>query len=238
MLLTKARLRLGAFFLGLALVLAALLLLLHNKGQDKRAAGSSQRALAGLCAVSSDGQTAGAFSEAPAKEAGRDSGVTAEPPGRITGGLPAKQEASSATAMPVIELDGHAYIGYVSIPAIDLELPVLADCDREGLKIAPCRQFGSIDTDDLTIAGHNYDSQFGKLQLLQVGDRVTLTDVAGRVRHYLVAGRELVAASALEAVRNSSWDMTLYTCSYGGRQRLLIRCRSGSAEPAGKFRLN
>ncbi|NLC89244.1 MAG: sortase [Clostridiaceae bacterium] len=233
MLLTKARLRLAAFFLGLALVVAALLLLLHNKGQDKRAAGCSQRALAGLCAVSSDGQTAGAFSEPPAKEGGLDSGLTAEPPGRICGGLPVKQEAGagSATAMPVIELDGYAYIGYLSIPTIDLELPVLADCDRQGLKIAPCRQFGSIDTDDLTIAGHNYDSHFGKLKLLQAGDRVIFTDVEGRAECFVVCAKEVLAATAVEKVRNNGWALTLYTCTYGGHQRLLVGCRSGSAAP-------
>ena len=35
------------------------------------------------------------------------------------------------------ESDGHAYIGTLSLPALELELPVMADWDYPSLKIAP-----------------------------------------------------------------------------------------------------
>ena len=50
--------------------------------------------------------------------------------------------------LPVVELDGCEYVGCVEIPALEVELPVMADWNYDRLKIAPCRQFGSSRTDD------------------------------------------------------------------------------------------
>ena len=41
--------------------------------------------------------------------------------------------------MPTMEIDGQAYIGVLSIPALDLELPVIGEWSYPRLKIAPCR---------------------------------------------------------------------------------------------------
>ena len=79
--------------------------------------------------------------------------------------------------MPVVMLDGYEYVGYVEIPALELKLPVMSDWDYNRLTLAPCRQFGSSRTDDLVIAAHNYESHFGHLKDLSVGDAVTFTDM-------------------------------------------------------------
>jgi sortase A len=76
--------------------------------------------------------------------------------------------------MTVREIDGQDYIGYLSIPALDLELPVMSSWDEERLKIAPCRHFGSTWNDNLVIAGHNYKRHFGFLSKLERGDGVFL----------------------------------------------------------------
>ena len=48
-----------------------------------------------------------------------------------------------APELPVTEIDGYGYVGYLSIPKLELELPVMSEWDYARLKIAPCRQFGS-----------------------------------------------------------------------------------------------
>ena len=73
--------------------------------------------------------------------------------------------------MPAETINGYDYIGVLEIPALNLTLPIMADWDYDRLKIAPCRQFGSVETNDLVIAGHNYKTHFGYLDQLQVGTR-------------------------------------------------------------------
>ena len=76
---------------------------------------------------------------------------------------PAIDYSSLDPELPVVELDGYEYVGYVSIPAIGIDLPVMSEWSYPKLKISPCRQFGSSRTDDLVIAAHNYESHFGKI---------------------------------------------------------------------------
>ena len=126
--------------------------------------------------------------------------------------------------MKVVEIDGYGYIGYLTIPSLELELPVMDDWDYERLKIAPCRQFGSTKSDDIVIAGHNYSRHFGNLQKLKAGDEVIFTDMEGAVNIYEVATVDILPPTAVEEVKNGGYDLTLYTCTYGGRERVTVFC--------------
>lgn len=126
--------------------------------------------------------------------------------------------------LPVVELDGCEYVGYVEIPTLEVELPVMADWDYDRLKIAPCRQFGSSRTDDLVIAAHNYQTHFGRLKELQEGDTVRFTDMEGVVNTYAVAKCETLQPTEVDAVQNSGYDLVLYTCTLGGRTRVTVFC--------------
>ena len=53
----------------------------------------------------------------------------------------------------VINVRGNDYIGIIEIPALNLELPIMSEFTYDKLKIAPCRYFGSIRTNDLVICG-------------------------------------------------------------------------------------
>ena len=78
----------------------------------------------------------------------------------------------STPQMRTVNIDGYDYIGYLSFPTLDTELPVMSGWSKAGLKIAPGRYYGSVYTGDLVIAGHNYRTGFGKLKLLRQGDPV------------------------------------------------------------------
>jgi len=121
-------------------------------------------------------------------------------------------------------VDGYGYIGYLSIPALELELPIMSDWDPARLKKAPCRQFGSVSGGDLVIAGHNYKSHFGPLYQLNVGEQVVFTAMDGTVYLYEVGTVSTVAATAVEEVKNSDWDLVLYTCTPSGQERVAIGC--------------
>lgn len=137
---------------------------------------------------------------------------------------PSDSEEMLSPELPVVMLDGYDYIGVISIPAIDIKLPVMSDWSYPKLKISPCREFGSSRTDDLVIAAHNYESHFGKLGSVSVGDNVIFTDMDGVENHYIVQKTDILQPTDVDAVEHSGYDLVLYTCTYGGKTRITVFC--------------
>lgn len=122
------------------------------------------------------------------------------------------------------EINGCEYIGYVSVPALQLELPVMAVWDYSRLKLAPCRYYGSAADNNLVIAAHNYSTHFGKLSKLSEGDEVRFTDMEGIVWRYRVGATDVLTSEAVEEMIGGDYDLTLFTCTYGGASRVTVRC--------------
>lgn len=131
--------------------------------------------------------------------------------------------------MTEVEIDGHSYIGYLSLPTENLELPVMSDWNYDQLRIAPCRYYGSTKTNDLVIAGHNYIRHFGPIENLVPGDPVYFTDMDGVTTAYEVAEVDTLSATAVEEMTGSSFDLTLFTCNYSGQARVTVRCDRADA---------
>lgn len=182
---------------GVLLVLSALTVFLNNQAQDQRAGQLAQKKLEIL-------QTAMSHNGA----------LTLEP----------QQISAPSTRQSAIELDGECYIGYLSIPVLELELPVMSDWDYKKLKVAPCRQFGTAKTDDLVIAAHNYKEHFARLTGLKQGDEVLFYEVDGTVNRYVVEQVDTLKPTEVDRVKNSERALVLYTCTYGGKARTAVFC--------------
>jgi len=126
--------------------------------------------------------------------------------------------------MPVQEVDGVAYIGYLEFPTLGLTLPVCSETTEWQLKLAPCRFSGSVYENDLVIGGHNYTTHFGSLGTLKYGDVVTFTDVDGNVFQYEVIDFETLQPNQAGDLCAGDWDLTLYTCTFHVESRLVVRC--------------
>ena len=59
-------------------------------------------------------------------------------------------------------------------------------------------------------------------------------DVQGNQFFYEVADMEELPGTAVEDMEAGEWDMTLFTCTLGGRSRVTLRCRLLSSVPAGE----
>lgn len=116
------------------------------------------------------------------------------------------------------------YFGQLSIPTLELELPILSEWSGENLRIAPCRYSGSLEEGNLVLIAHNYRTHFGPIRRLKPGDPVNLTLAEGMELHYQVIASEVVSPVALEAVTSGSHSLTLITCTYGGKTRLAVYC--------------
>ena len=134
------------------------------------------------------------------------------------------QQPATPSAMPTIAVDGYECIGILSIPALDLELPVLTDWSYEKVKKAPCHYYGSYYEKDFVIAAHNYQSHFGRLSALRAGDVVVFTDVNGTAHRYEVVLLETLPKTATQEMITSGFDLSLYTCTTGGGSRVTVRC--------------
>lgn len=133
---------------------------------------------------------------------------------------------TNETGMATVKVDGYDCIGVLSIPVLELELPVLTEWSYEKLKKAPCLYYGSYYEKNFVIAAHNYPSHFGRLSALQVGDLVFFTDVNGDVYYYEVVLLETLPKEATEEMIAGGFDLSLYTCTSGGGSRVTVRCNA------------
>lgn len=186
--------------IGAVLILSALLLFFYNQNEDERAGQEAQTILNDVQTIITKRETEEAPTDLP------------EP------------EGTEPAELSVVMIDGYEYIGYLSIPDLDLELPVMSDWDYDRLKLAPCRQFGSTVTDDLVIAAHNYKRHFGALGQLQLGATILFTDMDGNVISYRLEKSATIDPKAVDMVQNSEYDLVLYTCTYGGSNRVAVFC--------------
>lgn len=128
--------------------------------------------------------------------------------------------------MLTVQVSGYDCIGILSIPVLELELPVLTDWSYEKLKIAPCRYYGSVDEKNFVIAAHNYEGHFKRLSQLQAEDLIFFTDVSGHEHIYEVILLETLPGDATEEMITADFDLSLYTCTPGGSSRVTVRCNA------------
>lgn len=229
----KSKLGISLMVLGALLILGAGSLLLYNEYEASKAEQATDVLLLQLQDLIKERQSnAGSVTTVPPTA---DPDVTTAPsdnPPDGTTGFPTLPEVpitppdvyEPSTEMAEIEMDGYAYIGYISMPTLDLELPIMSEWDYKRLKVAPCRYTGSVNGDDLVLLAHNYTKHFGKIRRLTAGDIVSFTDVDGVTTHYEVISLVTLQPTDVEKVTASGYDLTLFTCTYGGSTRVTVYC--------------
>lgn len=119
--------------------------------------------------------------------------------------------------------DLNQYDGYIKIPKLNLELPVMKKPTQANLKKSPCIYSGTAKDSNLIIAAHNYSAHFGKINQLENGDKVQYTDLQNNTYNYCVTAKEKINGSNSEQMQNENYALTLFTCDYTGRDRITIR---------------
>ena len=205
----RMRKKIGIVFvmMGAVLIFSALLLFLYNEYEDKKA-GQDAEILLGNIQDYISKQQEETTESVDNMETSREEVIN----------------GTESSQMKVIEIEGYEYIGYITIPSSEMELPVMAEWDYVRLKLALCRQFGSLVTDDMVIAGHNYDSFFGCFNDLEIGEPIYFTDMDGRVHEYAIEAIEVIDPDSVDVVQNSGYDLTMYTCTQDVFNRIVVFC--------------
>ena len=204
--------------IGMALIIVGLLavftaggLWLYNDAEDNEAAEFSEstvRAFFDHIAIQGSSLSVSA-GDAPALADGSDieSGVQEDPDGDFR----------------YLMVDGTQYIGVVNIPTLDLTLPINSNWSYPALKNTPCRYSGSIENNNLVIAAHAYRSHFLNIPNLTIGELIEVIDVDGIRHSYQVVKVQVVQPSETLSVVHSRYDLTLFTCTYNGAARAVVR---------------
>ena len=188
---------------GATLILSALSLFLHNQWEAERADQSAADLLPKVIAEMAASSVASAVPSQPL-------------------GTPVEYLDPSAFEMTEVEIVGYAYIGYLSMPTLELDLPIMSGWSYAQLKIAPCRYYGSVRGEDLVLLAHNYWKHFGRLKELAEGDSVYFADMDGKTYEYTVAAKDILEPIAVEEIVSGVYDLTLFTCTPGGAKRIVI----------------
>lgn len=194
---------------GLLLLLAAVGLSGYNLWQEQRAADAAETTLAELTA------------QIPAP------GTVALPEGMFP-----DYEVAPEMEMPTVAVASYDYIGYLSIPALSLELPVMSEWSYPNLKVSPCRYAGSAYEDGFVICAHNFKRHFGGLKDLSIGDAIQFVDADGNAFDYVVAEVGQLNPDDTREMLSKDWALSLFTCTLGGQFRVTVRCDRAEQQPA------
>lgn len=137
---------------------------------------------------------------------------------------PETREPEAEPEIPLLILDGKEYLGLLTIPELELSLPVQADWSYPKLKESPCLYRGGLQEGQMFIAAHNFVRHFGYLGKLSQGDTVLFTDGAGNQYRYRVEEQEVIDGNDVEGMLDTDYDLSLFTCVYNGTRRLTLRC--------------
>ena len=193
-------------FLGMVLMLGAVALLLYNENEATKAETAAAGVMPELVQTIKEN-----------RQAIEDSGV-------IEVEIPLEFLSPSDLMMTEVEIDGYLYIGYLSIPSLELELPIMSGWTYPSLQIAPARYSGTVKGGDLVLMAHNYAKHFGRISELREGDEVYFVDMDGHTTAYRVAARDVLDPTAVEEMVAGVYDLTLFTCTYGGQSRVTVYC--------------
>lgn len=104
----------------------------------------------------------------------------------------------------------------------------MSEWSYAGLKVAPGRYSGSTYADNMVVCAHNYAKHFSPIKWLALGSEVYFTDMDGQRWSYEVSNVETIQPTDIDKMITASdeddWDLTLFTCTTGGRARCAVRC--------------
>ena len=143
-------------------------------------------------------------------------------------------EDETETKVEELEIDGKLYkvVAILEIPCLDIEYPVLSTTSKELLKISLNKYWGPNPNrpGNFCILGHNYNDGkfFGKLNKIQIGDIIKLTDMYEKTLEYTVYDTFTVSPDNTDCtsqLTDGKTEITLITCTKDFKKRFVVKAR-------------
>ena len=135
-------------------------------------------------------------------------------------------ETKNAEPAEKTYLNGYEVLGYISIPKIKCEYPILAQVTAKSLEtaVAVLNTVGNV-----VIVGHNYRNNlfFSNNYKLQNGDKIVITSADEKVTYeiYNMYYTTATDASYMQRDTEGRREISLSTCNNDSTQRLIIWAR-------------
>ena len=147
------------------------------------------------------------------------------------------QRVTDHSELKVQELviDGVTYevVAVLKIPSLEIEYPVLSSTSKELLKVTLNKYWGPNPNrpGNFCILGHNYNDEkfFGKLNQIQLGDEIKLTDMYGKTLTYKVYDTFVVNPDNTDCtsqLTDGRTEITLITCTRDFKNRFVVKGRA------------
>mgnify|MGYP003296879863 CR=1 FL=1 len=126
------------------------------------------------------------------------------------------------------EYRGYKTVGKITIPKLNIEKYILEETTEQSLKVGVTKLCGpnANQEGNFCISGHNYIQTFGRLNQLEIGDKIIITDTYNRDVTYQVYKTYKVDptdTSCLSQETNGEREITLITCTLGAIKRTIIK---------------
>ena len=133
-------------------------------------------------------------------------------------------ENYSNAVMPLLQLDGTDFVALMQAPAFGVSLPVGSEWSTENIYRYPCRFWGSAYDGSLVIGGTDGTGQLAFCGRLDLGDVITITDMAGTQFTYEVVKIQRSSQADSEKLLEGDWDLTLFVRDSSTLDYILVRC--------------
>ena len=141
---------------------------------------------------------------------------------------PGLKEERATYRMPSLCYDGRDYCALLEIPRFNVTLPVAASWNKSETASQPCRYAGSTYEGSLIVGGTDAPGQLDCIAKIDVGDRITVTDMNGRVYGYTVKSVRHAKNARKATLLDGEWDFTLFAKDSRSGDTLLVRCAAES----------
>lgn len=145
-----------------------------------------------------------------------------------------QEESDELVTKEYTASDGKTYevVAILYIPTLEIEYPVFSSTSTELLKVSLNKYWGPNPNKvgNFCILGHNYndDRFFGKLNRINIGDYIQLTDMTGKTLQYEVYDTFIVDpsdTSCTSQLTGGNTEITLITCTKDFKQRFVVKAR-------------
>ena len=127
-----------------------------------------------------------------------------------------------------VMIENNKYFGKIIIDKINLEYTIFNQFSEELLKISPCKFYGVNlgQRGNICITAHNYNDNrfFGRLNELEIEDKIILQDINGKSYEYTVFDIFETHKNDKSVLKsNRRYDLTLVTCNNSNQKRIIIK---------------
>ena len=129
--------------------------------------------------------------------------------------------------MPVMQISGNDFIGYIEIPEYNKSLPVCSEWSKYKASDFPCRLKGSMYDGTLIIGSVENTGQFDVAKLIGGGQEINMIDMTGLKYTFAVTDIYKTKDVSVENLSSKEADLVIFIRSRYSKDYLVISCEAG-----------